>query len=411
MQSSRLSAGCWFLISVAAAGYLLQGTPTCAQTSIETQQQANERIRQLARSTAARTSDYVIGRGDLVGVEVFDIPELTRDLRVNQTGTIGIPLVPVRLRVEGLTELQVQQKIAEVLEANGLVSHPQVMVSVREKRSKPITVVGAVGHSMVYQPDRPVTLVQVLAEAGGIAPDAGEVVIVTRTETGEGSNANEAPELGPEDAIPVANPAPLAAQPAPPDAGSNKNPNVKLPGAFPGPEATAGTTQNANATPLPITASDAATPPVANTITVNLAELLERGDTQNNIPLQGGDLVTVPHAGIVYALGAVSRPGGFVASNDRAQLSTLKLLALAGGMTRLAKKDHAVIIRKDSLGKQQEIPVDLGKIVDRKTEDVRLLPSDILYVPDNPAKAALLRAAEIGIAAGTALAIYRIGTH
>jgi polysaccharide export outer membrane protein len=145
-------------------------------------------------------------------------------------------------------------------------------------------------------------------------------------------------------------------------------------------------------------------------MTVNLSELLERGDTQNNIQLQGGDIVTVPHAGIVYALGAVQKPGGFVANNDRAQLSTLKLLALAGGMTRIAKKDRAIIIRKDSMGNQQSIPVDLGKIIERKSEDVRLMPSDILYVPDNATKAALIRAAQIGLAVGTSLIIYRIGT-
>jgi polysaccharide export outer membrane protein len=144
---------------------------------------------------------------------------------------------------------------------------------------------------------------------------------------------------------------------------------------------------------------------------VNLSELLERGDTQNNIALQGGDIVTVPHAGIVYALGAVQRPGGFVSTNDRAQLSTLKVLALAGGMTSVAKKDQAVIIRKDALGNQQSIPVDLGKIIQRKSEDVRLMPSDILYIPDNKTKAAIIRAAEIGIAIGTALTVYRLGSR
>ena len=106
------------------------------------------------QDSAAPARDYVIGRGDLLTVEVFDIPELTRDLRVSQTGTVGIPLVPVRLYVAGLTELQTQQKIAEVLEADGLISNPRVMVSVKEKKSKPITVVGAVAHPMVYQADR-----------------------------------------------------------------------------------------------------------------------------------------------------------------------------------------------------------------------------------------------------------------
>jgi protein involved in polysaccharide export with SLBB domain len=88
----------------------------------------------------------------------------------------------------------------------------------------------------------------------------------------------------------------------------------------------------------------------------------------------------------------------------------LKVLALAGGMTRIAKKDHAVIIRKDSTGKQQEIPVDLAKIVQRKSEDVRMMPSDILYIPDNTTKAVLIRASEIALAMGTALTIYRLGS-
>ncbi len=132
---------------------------------------------------------------------------------------------------------------------------------------------------------------------------------------------------------------------------------------------------------------------------------------QNNIALQGGDIVTVPHAGVVYALGAVQRPGAFVSTNDRAQLSTLKVLALAGGMTQIAKRGQAVIIRKDAQGNQQSIPVDLGKIIARKSEDVRLMPSDILYIPDNKAKAVLIRGAEIGVAIGTALTVYRLGTR
>ena len=50
---------------------------------------------------------------------------------------------------------------------------------------------------------------------------------------------------------------------------------------------------------------------LANTITVNLNELMESGDAVNNVILQAGDIVTVPHAGIVYVLGAVGKPGGY----------------------------------------------------------------------------------------------------
>src|SRR6266481_5163648 len=186
---------------------LAQAPLIYGQAPLETQQQTNDRIRSLSAAATTPVRDYVIGRGDLVSLEVFDVPELSRDLRVGQTGTIGIPLVPVRLYVAGLTEMQMQQKVTEVLEANGLVSHPQVMVSVKEKRSKPITVIGTVAHSMVYQADHPVTLVQVLAEAGGIAPDAGDTVIVTRGQAPEQANSNEPPEIGPEDTASATNPA------------------------------------------------------------------------------------------------------------------------------------------------------------------------------------------------------------
>lgn len=415
MRPAKLGAAYWCLFAKAVLAFGLLTPSAHAQSPIETQQQANERIRALSASTATAPREYIIGKGDLVGVEVYDVPELTRDLRVSQTGTVGLPLVPVRIYVVGLTETQAQQKISEILAAKGLVTYPQVMVSVKEKRSKPITIVGAVARPMVYQADRPMTLVQILAEAGGISPDAGDTVIVTRAES-KNENSSEPPEIGTEDAVPATDPAPASSSATNPatnstpgaDGGANLNSSGTQP-TFPGPEIAAQITpQDANVTPPQIANSDVA-PPVANTITVNLAELLERGDTQNNIQLQGGDILTVPRAGIVYALGAVQRPGGFVANNDRAQLSTLKLLALAGGMTRIAKKNQAVIIRKDSLGKQQAIPVDLAKIIERKTEDVRLMPSDILYVPDNATKAALIRAGEIGLGIGTALTIYRIG--
>src|ERR1700681_2552350 len=153
MQPARPGAVVSYLVTFALLGILVLAAPSRAQ-NVETSQQTNERLRALAAAShVAPPHDYVIGSGDVVSVQVFDIPELSRDLRVSQTGTIGIPLVPVRLYVAGLTELQVQQKIAEVLAANGLVSNPQVMVTVKDKKSNAITIVGAVLRPMVYQAD------------------------------------------------------------------------------------------------------------------------------------------------------------------------------------------------------------------------------------------------------------------
>jgi len=243
---------------------------------------------------------------------------------------------------------------------------------VKEKRSKPITIVGAVTHPMVYEADRPITVLEALAQSGGISNDAGDTVIITRLDQGTIDSVGEPPEITSEE---------LAGTPA---------------------------AAKANAM---LRSSATEPPPLSNTITLNLNDLLEIGDTRNNIYVQGGDIVTVPHAGIVYVLGAVTRPGGFVVTNDRNQLSTLKALALAGGLTATARKNQAVIIRKDAAGQQHQVIVDLGKVLKQQTEDVKLQASDVLYVPQSGSRAALLRAAEIGLGIGAAVAIFRVGYH
>ena len=407
MQPARLGALEWCLVTSALLGIFVLSPPTRAQTVLETPQQTNDRIRALSSTARLSPHDYVIGSGDVIEIEVFDVKELSRDVRVSQTGTIGIPLVPVRLHVAGLTEVQAEQKIAEVLDAQGLVTHPQVSISVKERKSKPITVVGAVPHPMVYQAGRPVTILEVLAEAGGVANDAGDTVIVRRPSQEPSTDSSEPPAIGPEDPGPATTPKESAQTGAAPmesasNLGSSSNSSTAPKTVFPGPASTVSTDPVANP-PAPNEPS-----PLSNTFTINLNELIESGDATNNIILQAGDIVTVPHAGIIYALGAVGRPGGFVLANDRAPMTTLKLLSLAGGLSRTAKKDHAVIIRKDGQGQQHEVAVDLGKVMEFKAEDIQLQPSDILFVPNSAAKQAILRAMELAIAVGIGVALYRI---
>jgi protein involved in polysaccharide export with SLBB domain len=407
---------CVCAASALGCAMLLWNSPLGAQdvSVVQTQQQANDRIKALSLEAKGVSHDYVIGSGDLLGISVFDVPELTRDVRVSQSGQISIPLVPVRLQMTGLTESQAEQKIAEVLEATGLVSHPEVGVMVREHKSKPITIVGAVVHPMVYEADRIVTLLEALAEAGGVSPDAGDTVIVTRAHTvafvavqdvepiKEQQKAPGAGEPPPLDVAPTSNTAAKTAQ------------EVAAAPVFPSEKQMA---DAAAATPAVAVPADAASLPSesasssANIITINLNELLEKGDTQNNITLQAGDVITVPHAGIVYVLGAVNHPGGFVVSNDRTQLTALKILALAGGTTNIAKVHNAVIIRKDGQGKETEQQVDLKKILDRENEDMKLRASDILYVPDDLKKQVLIRTLELAIALGSAVAIFRLAYH
>jgi protein involved in polysaccharide export with SLBB domain len=414
----------WPIAAAALLGVSAWGSATRAQMVMGTPQDANNKIKEMSAAARLAPHDYVIGAGDTISIDVFDVKELSRDVRVSQTGTIGLPLVPVRLQVKGLTETQAEQKIAEVLQANGLVTHPEVSVAVKERKSKPITVVGAVPHPMVYQAERPVTLLEVLAEAGGVANDAGDSAIVTRPGSDAAADASDAPALSTEDVIPSPSENDTAsggssASTTPPKTSNPTSATAPVAGT---PPVTAATTAPVFATGGPPAAASnsspsgtpqdapipTAAPALSNTITVNLNELMESGDATNNIILQAGDIVTVPHAGIVYVLGAVGRPGGYILANDRSPMTALKMLSLAGGFTNTAKTDHAVIVRKDNQGQQHEQTIDLKKIVDRKAEDVRLQSSDIIYVPTSVGKQVLIRASEIALSVGTGVALYRV---
>lgn len=306
----------------------------------------NDRIAQLALASEVKQGDYTIGSGDLLGVDVFDVPELSRDVRVNETGYISLPLMPSKIKAGGLTPYQLQDKLAELLQTNGLVSTPQVSVSVKEQHSQPITVIGAVKTPMVIQALRKTTLLQALSQAGGIADDAGSTVIVTRN-------------------APVSD-----------------------------------SSESADAPP----------PMPAQTFTINMADLLESGDARFDIPLVGGDVVTVPRAGIIYVVGAVQKPGAFLLQNDLDHMTMLKMLSLAGGTTNTAKAKKTVILRKNpDTGQRDEVPVDLSKIMHLKSKDVQLEANDILFVPDSNGLKALHRAGDVGIALTTGLSLVAAG--
>ena len=400
-----------FLCVVAASLFAVPSIARAQQdvTVGETPQQINDRIRTLTMGSRNSAShDYVIGSGDLLDISVFDVPELSKEVRVSQSGTISIPLIPVRLRVAGLSETQAEEKIAELLEANGLVSHPEVGVAVKEHRSQPITVVGAVQHPMVYQADRDVTLLEVLAEAGGISNDAGDTVIVTRRRSFSLVEVAN-PQTAPTTAAPGSGEPPPLDPPAKADSAEKKAEAAPNTPAFPSAE------ELAHANPqMPSATTEANSSPSSpdsTSITINLNDLLETGDTRNNILLHAGDVVTVPHAGIVYVLGAVTRPGGFVVSNDRTQLTTMKVLSLAGGLTNIAKTQHAVIIHRDDTGKQTETQVDLKKVLSRQSEDITMHPSDILFIPDDRTKQALIKSAEIALGVAAGVAVVRLAYH
>jgi len=101
-----------------------------------------------------------------------------------------------------------------------------------------------------------------------------------------------------------------------------------------------------------------------------------------------GDTVTVKRAGIVYVLGAVSRPGGYIMQED-GNLDVTQAIALAYGTTMAASTGSMRLIRKKDDGMVQEIPIDYHAIVKGKIPPPHLQAEDVIYVPVSKAKVIL----------------------
>ena len=129
--------------------------------------------------------------------------------------------------------------------------------------------------------------------------------------------------------------------------------------------------------------------PRASIVSINLRHLLNSRDPTLNVPVYAGDIVKVTHAGIVYVVGAVKKPGGFTLRGSE-QMSLLKAIALAEGLSNTSAKSRTRIIRTDeSTGKRSEIAVDMGKILDGKQPDMNLQTADIVFVPSSAGKTAM----------------------
>jgi polysaccharide export outer membrane protein len=143
------------------------------------------------------------------------------------------------------------------------------------------------------------------------------------------------------------------------------------------------------------------------TLNINLKDLLNSPDSRTNVLIYPGDVIKVTPAGVVYVVGEVKKPGGFVLKTNE-NISVLQALALAEGPTRTSARSRVRIIRNDgTTGARIEIPIDLGKILAGKLPDPILLPKDIVFVPNSAGRSVLYRSAEAAIGLGTGMAIYR----
>jgi polysaccharide biosynthesis/export protein len=274
-------------------------------------------------SSGADSSRVRVGPGDLLTVKVFDVEELTQDVRVGDRGDAALTFVG-RLHLAGLTTGEAQTLIETRLREGNFVREPHVSVLIEEYGTQGVSVLGEVAKPGVYPVLGPRNLLDVISLASGLTPMAAHEATIKRRDGAE-----------------------------------------------------------------VLTAS----------LSYNPAELLA-----SNIELWPGDTVIVPKAGIVYVIGDVGRPGGFLMENN-GRVSLLEAVALASGVNRTAALSKAQVIHKTSAGYEQT-PVDLKRILHGKSPDIALEREDIVYIPSSAARSLLFRAPELLQAAAASSVVY-----
>jgi polysaccharide biosynthesis/export protein len=224
------------------------------------------------------------------------------------------------------------------------INDPEVSLSIVQFQSQPVSILGSVRQPGVHQLQGGKSLLEALSLAGGVTPEASSSAIITR--------------------------------------------HVQF-GQIPVPGATKDASGNYY---------------VAK---VSLKDVAEARNPQYNIQICPHDVIEVPRARLIYVIGQVSKPGGFVL-NDNENISALQALSMAGGATQFASLKNIKILRTvPGARDRQLIAVNLSNVIRGKSGDSILRPDDILYVPGNMAKNISVRAIEQGINVGTGLIIWR----
>jgi polysaccharide biosynthesis/export protein len=395
-----------FVLGIFLTGGMLPSVDLCAQDyqvapksqsaedaataeSTEDYNRKLERLReQFAETRERQTGDYRIGPQDLLDINIFEAPELNRTVRVSENGEVSLPLLG-GIHVVRLTARELENTLAARLRE--FLKDPHVSVMVTAIESHPVSVIGEVNKPGVFQVRGSKTLLEMLSMAQGLAPDAGDEVLVMRNagynrgEDGSGRATQVGSgETGRRDTNGIKS-----------EAGPDEN----------GKDSSA-LKNNATASIAVKNDAGADRTQQGDTLAINLRHLLNSRDPGLNVPIYAGDIVKVTRAGIVYVVGAVRKPGGFTVKGNE-QMSLLKAIALAEGLSSTSSKGHTRIIRTDEgSGKRSEIPVELGKILDGKAPDMNLQAADIVFVPNSTGKTVLFRSTDAIINTASGVAIF-----
>jgi len=279
-------------------------------------------VRAQTEQTAPNIS---IGPGDMLNINVFDIPELSASVRVNQNGEANLPVLGL-IQLSGLSANQASRKIEAELRERGLVIDPHVTISVSEYATQGATIMGEVKAPGVYPTLGSRTLFDMISLAGGVTAGAGKIATVIH----------------------------------------RNDPNN----------------------------------PVYIELAANPAGLA----SQHNPIILPGDTLVLAKAGVIYVIGDVGRPGGYLLDNN-VPVSLVQGLTLAGGPTKTAAMSQVRLIRKVPAGRE-EVRLDLKHVLYGKQADLKLGDGDIVFVPSSLGKTLGYRGIEAAITAATQIIVY-----
>lgn len=264
---------------------------------------------------------YHLGARDIVTLTIYAGGELqqTVDLIVSAAGEINVPFIGA-VKAEGLTITALEKVIEKPLRQDYFVE-PQVNIVIKEYHSLHYYISGAVAKPGDYAMTSRITLLELIAKAGGVDPDRGNVAYILREKEKR------------------------------PDGGADVENLV------------------ANSEPRKI----------------DLKCLLDEGDSRCNPYLESGDVVYIPRekaldpaASKIYVEGEVQRPGVI---DYQPGLTALNAIIMAGGFAKYAAPNRTRIIRKNG-DSQTVIKINLNKVKSGAISDFPLKPGDRIHVPE-----------------------------
>lgn len=156
-------------------------------------------LRAVAQDNSA--GDYTIGPKDLLEIRVLELPEVSGDRRVSESGVIDLPIIG-EVPVNGLTTQEARTRLEGILTAK-YVNRASVSVIVKEFNNKPISVLGAVLRPGSLSISGRWTLIKALSAAGGLSEKAGRKILVLRRAD---NGLSDTLEIGTEDLFQIASP-------------------------------------------------------------------------------------------------------------------------------------------------------------------------------------------------------------